>query len=31
MSDYGMNYRSFFNPIRDEAEILFDLLGIPDG
>ncbi len=31
MSDYGINYPSFFNPIRDEVRILFDLRGIPDG
>ncbi len=30
MSDYGMNYRSFFNPIRDEVTILFDLRGFAD-
>lgn len=29
MSDYGINYRSFFNPIRDEVRILFDLRGVP--
>ena len=31
MSDYGINYRSFFNPIRDEIKILFDLRGDRDG
>ena len=31
MSDYGINYRSFFNPIRDEVTILFDLHGVADG
>lgn len=29
MSDYGMTYRSFFNPLRDEVRILFDLRGVP--
>ncbi|MEK7364829.1 MAG: YceI family protein [candidate division NC10 bacterium] len=29
MSDYGMTYRSWFNPLRDEVRILFDLRGVP--
>ncbi len=29
MSDYGMAYRSWFNPLRDEVRILFDLRGVP--
>lgn len=29
MSDYGMTYRSWFNPLRDEVRILFDFRGIP--
>ena len=29
MSDYGMTYRSFFNPLRDEVRILFDFRGVP--
>ncbi len=28
MSEYGMTYRSFFNPLRDEVQILFDLAGV---
>ena len=28
MSDYGMTYRSWFNPLRDEVRILFDLRGV---
>lgn len=31
MSEYGIHYRSFFNPVRDEVQILFDLRGLPDG
>jgi polyisoprenoid-binding protein YceI len=30
MSDFGITYRSFLNPIRDEVEILFDLRGVPE-
>ena len=29
MSDYGMTYRSWFNPLRDEVRLLFDLRGVP--
>ncbi len=29
MSDYAMTYRSWFNPLRDEVRILFDLRGVP--
>jgi polyisoprenoid-binding protein YceI len=29
MSEYGMTYRSWFNPLRDEVRILFDLRGVP--
>ncbi len=29
MSDYGMTYHSFFNPLRDEVRILFDVRGVP--
>lgn len=31
MSEYGINYRSFFNPIRDEIRVIFDLRGLADG
>lgn len=31
MSDYGMTYRSWLNPLRDEVSILFDLRGTLDG
>ena len=31
MSDYGISYRSFMNPIRDEVTIVFDLRGMADG
>ena len=29
MSEYGMTYRSWFNPLRDEVRIFFDLGGVP--
>ena len=29
MSEYDMTYRSWFNPLRDEVRILFDLRGVP--
>ena len=29
MSDYGITYRSWFNPVGDEVRILFDLRGVP--